>query len=159
MFNINFQHIAYNLTPHFKRNSAFLDWIYSLVKPLADINGAFNNFHNSKEYALTFTSETNVLERFLNDQFDPVSRGIFITTINEVDFQFVFNKIESKPPLYIFNKSEAEPPFYLLTKDELLQSINYTINVPVSVIFNPLIMRSRVDFYNQAGKNYSIVTY
>jgi len=159
MFNVDFQHIAYNLAPHFKRTAAFLDWLYSLVRPLKEINLGFVSFVNNTEYNLTFTSETNVLERFLNDQFDPVSRGIFITNINEVDFQFVFNKVEAKPPLYIFNKSEAEPPFYVMTRNELLQSINYTINVPVAVVFNPTIMRSRVDFYNQAGKNYNIITY
>jgi len=159
VFNIDFQHIAYNLTPFFKRTTAFIDWLYSLTRPLKEINLGFVSFVSNTEYNLTFTSETNVLERFLNDQFDPISRGIFITNINEVDFQFIFNKAENKPPVYIFNKSEAEPPFYVLTRNELLQSINYTINVPVAVIFNPIIMRARVDFYNQSGKNYNIITF
>ena len=153
MFNIDFQHIAYNLTPYFKRTAAFLDWLYSLLRPLKEINLDFTSFVSKTDYALTFTSETNVLERFLNDQFDPITRGIFISNIDEVDFQFIFNKIENKPPVYIFNKSEGEPPFYVLTRDELLQSVNFIINVPIAVIFSPIIMRERVDFYNQAGKS------
>ena len=159
MFNIDFQHIVYNLTPFFKRTAALLDWLYSLIRPLKEVNNGFVSFVSNTEYNLTFTSETNVLERFLNDQFDPVSRGIFITNINEVDFQFIFNKVENKAPVYIFNKSEAEPPFYVMTKTELLQSVNFIINVPLAVIFNPIVMRERVDFYNQSGKNYTIVTF
>lgn len=159
MFNIDFRHIVYNLTPFFKRSVSFLDWLYCLVRPLKEINLSFASFVANKEYDLTFTSETNVLEMFLNDQFDSVNRGIFITNINEVDFQFIFNKVENKPSTHIFNKSEGEPPFYLMTRNELLQSINFTINVPVAVVFNPIVMRERVDFYNQSGKNYNIITY
>jgi hypothetical protein len=159
VFNIDFRHIAYNLTPFFKRRPAFIAWIYSLVRPLKESNNSFVSFANNIEYNLTFTSETNVLERFLNDQFDPVSRGIFITNINEVDFQFFFNKSEGKARTFIFNKSEGEPPFYVYNKSELLQSVNFIINVPVSVVFDSAIMRERVQFYNQAGKNFTIITY
>lgn len=159
MFSIDFQHIVYNVTPFFKRTTAFLDWIFSLVRPLKELNIDFVSFASNKEYALLFTAETNVLERFLNDQFDNINRTIFITNIDEVDFQFIHNKIEGKAPTYIFNKSEAEPPFYVLKKSELLQSINYIINIPLAQGIDQLILREKVDFYNVTGKNFSIVTF
>lgn len=159
MFNIDFQNIVYNAAPYFKRTTAFLDYLYSLIRPLKEKNNDFVAFASNIEYDLTFTAETNVLERFLNEQFAPLLGGIFITNIDEVDFQFIFNKVESKPPVYIFNKSEGEPPFYVLTKNELLQSVNFIINVPLAVVFDPIIMRERVNFYNLAGKNYTIITF
>ena len=159
MYSIDFQNIVYNITPYFKRTLAFLHWIYSLIRPLKEKNIEFVAFAANIEYDLTFTAETNVLEQFLNEQFAPLLGGIFITNIDEVDFQFIFNKVEAKPPVYIFNKSEGEPPFYVFKKSELLQSINFIINVPLAVVFDPIVMRERVDFYNLVGKNYTIITY
>ena len=40
-----------------------------------------------------------------------------------------------------------------------INEINFTVNVPVAVSFDATIMASRIDFYNQAGKNYEIQTY
>jgi hypothetical protein len=136
-----------------------LSWIYSLVRPLKELNIPFVSYTANVDYALGFTAETNVLEQFLNEQFDPLGFGIFITNIDDIDHQFIFTKAENKPPEYIFNKSEMEPPYYLLTKNELNQSIKFIINVPLAVVFDPIIMRERVDFYNTAGKNYSIITF
>lgn len=159
MFSIDFQNIAYNSIPHFLRKPIFLDWLFALIRPLKEANIDFVTFANNTEYALLFTAETNVLERFLNDQFDPINRTIFITNIDEVDFQFIHNKVEGKAPTFIFNKSEAEPPFYVFKKSELLQSINYIINIPLAQAIDQIVLRGKVDFYNLSGKNFSIVTF
>ena len=99
------------------------------------------------------------LEHYLNDQFDQVGQGIFIENIEESDFTFIYQKIEQKPPTFYYNKSEAQPAKYLYNFNELLEGDNYIVNVPAAIVFDPLLMRSKIDFYNNAGRNYSIVTY
>jgi len=159
MFNIDFRQIVYNLTPFFLRSEKNLAYIYALVKPLKDLNVIFNSYRTNTLYNLQFTSQTIYLEHFLNDQFDPIGRGIYIETLDELDFIFIFNLVESKPAYYLYNKAEAEPPIYFKNNTELINEINFTIFVPVGVSFNSDVLSGKVDFYNQAGKNYTIQTY
>ena len=60
---------------------------------------------------------------------------------------------------YYYNNSEAQPPKYLYQFSELLEGDNYIVNVPIAVSFDPLVMGAKIDFYNNAGKQYSIITY
>lgn len=159
MFNIDFRHIVYNLTPYFLRSDENLSWLYSLIEPVAELNIVFNSFRDNTLYLLQFTSQTIYLEHYLNDQFDPIGRGIFITNLDELDWIFLRNEIEQKPPFYLFNDVEAAPPVYFKNYTELLNDTNFIINIPVAVSYVENIVRARVDFYNQAGKNYTIVTY
>ena len=157
MFNINFQKIVYNLIPFFLRKEKNLDYIYSLIKPLKDVNVLFFAIVNKINYKLTYTSESNVLARFLNNEYS--TTGISITNNNATDYLFIFNKSESKPKTYIFNKSEGEPKTYVFTKDEHLNRPSFTVNVPISVTFVEAELRSKINTYNQVGKIYTITTY
>lgn len=159
MFNIDFRHIAYNLIPYFLRSDESLSWLYALAEPVSELNIVFNSFRDNTIYKLQFTSQTIYLEHYLNDKFDPIGRGIYIENLNELDWIFLYNIIEEKPPLYLFNDAEAAPPVYFKNFTELLNDINFIINIPVAVVYVENIVRARVDFYNQAGKNYTIVTY
>ena len=159
MFNIDFRHIIYNLTPYFLRSDANLSFLYSLVEAVGELNIIFNSFRDNTLYLLQFTSQIIYLEHYLNDQFDPIGRGIYIDNIEELDWLFLFNVVEQKPPLFIFNKAEAATPVYFKNFNELINDINFIINIPVAVTFVENVVRAKVDFYNQAGKNYTIVTY
>jgi hypothetical protein len=159
MFNVDFRKALYNLTPHFLRGENNLAWLYSLQQPLKALNTTFVSFRNNTNYRLQFTAQIIYLEHYLNDQFDQATRGIFINNIEQVDFRFLYNNIELKPALIIWNNSEAQPPEYLYNYTELLEGDTYIVNVPVAVSFDELVMREKIDFYNNAGKNYSITTY
>lgn len=159
MFNIDFRHIVYNLTPYFLRSDANLSFLYSLVEAVGELNVVFNSFRDNTLYLLQFTSQIIYLEHYLNDQFDPIGRGIYITNLEELDWVFLYNFIEQKPPLFIFNKAEAATPVYFKNFSELINENNFIINIPVAVTYVENVVRAKVDFYNQAGKNYTIVTY
>ena len=157
MFNINFQKIVYNLIPFFLRKEKNLDYIYSLIKPLKDVNVLFFALVNKINYKLTYTSESNVLARFLNNEYS--TTGISISNNNATDYLFVFNKSESKPKTYVFNKSEGQPKTYVFTKEERLNRPSFTVNVPISVTFVEAELRAKINVYNQVGKIYTITTY
>lgn len=159
MFNIDFRKLLYNLIPHFLRGPVNLSFLYALQQPIKALNDLFVSFRLNTNYKLQFTAQIIYLEHYLNDKFDPSGRGIFITNIEENDFTFIYNKIEQKPETYYYNKSEAEPPKYLYNYAEILLGDNYIVNVPVAVSFDILVMKSLIDFYNNAGKQYSIITY
>ena len=159
MFDIDFRHVAYNLLPHFLRGDKNLSWLYSLVEPIKELNIIFNSFRDNTLYNLQFTGQTIYLEHFLNDQFDPIGRGIYITTLDELDWIFHFQKAEAKPPFYYYNASEGMPFIYLKNQTELLNEVNFIVNVPVAVVFDELFMRAKIDYYNHIGRIYEIVTY
>lgn len=159
MFEVDFRKVFYNLIPHFLRSTAQLAWLDSLQKPLKALNDTFSKFRNYYNYRFLFTAQTIYLEHYLNDKFDQLTRGIFIANLEQTDFTFVYNKIEVKPAFYFYNKAEAKPPYYLYNWDELLTGDTFVINVPVAVSFTETNMRAEVDFYNNAGRNYSIITY
>ena len=137
-----------------------LAWLDSLSKPLKTLNGVFDSFRANTLYKLNFTSQIIYLEHFLNDQFDSVERRIFIDTTDDLGFKFIYQKAESKLKNAIFLASEGSPKkFFIKTFQEIVDTINFTVNVPTVVVFDEDIMRSKIDFYNQAGKIYTIITF
>ena len=159
MFNVDFKKAIYNLLPFFLRAENSTAWLYSLQQPLKALNNTFVAFRLNINYRLQFTAQIIYLEHYLNDQFDPSARGLFITNIEENDFTFIYNNVEQNAPTYFYNKAEAQPSYYFYNWSELLLGDNYIINVPVAIPYNEDNMRAKVDFYNNAGKQYSIITY
>jgi len=159
MFDVDFRKLFYNMLPHFLRAPKALAWLDSLSRPLRTLNGVFSSFRNNTNYKLQFTSQVIYLEHYLNDQFDPVQRRIFITNINDIGLRFIYTLPEAEPRQPIYLKSEGETPIYMVTAQEVLDTDNFIINVPISLVFNTNVFRAKVDFYNQAGKIYLIETF
>jgi hypothetical protein len=63
----------------------------------------FFPFYTKWTNFLKFNSQTIVLTKYLNDEFDPTNRGIFITNTANTNVVFLFNKTELKAPVYMYN--------------------------------------------------------
>jgi len=63
----------------------------------------FYPFYTKWTNFLKFNSQTITLTKYLNDVFDSLNRGIFITNTANTNVTFLYNIPELKPPVYLYN--------------------------------------------------------
>lgn len=159
MFSIDFDDIVNKLLPIRLNKARNREFIYALLKPLKDLHESFKQLRNTTAYKLSFNAQIVYLEHYLNDQYDPNNRGIYIEDVANIEYVYLFNKLENRPAIILHNKSENKAPCYLRNKQEYSTAVDYIIKVPIGVNYNDLKMRSQVLFYNNAGRRFKIETY
>jgi hypothetical protein len=80
--------------------------IKALIKPLKVMYAEFLIAKQEFEYKARFNGQKIYLETSLNDRFDPVNRGIFISE-SEYGTVYIYGKSESKPATRIYSKWNA----------------------------------------------------
>lgn len=104
-----------------------VSWENKVYKSLTNSNSGNNPFSSSAnwesigdsfsglsatrdeiEYVLRFTGQAVYLQHFLNDQFDNISRGIYINCLSKFNQLHITNKADSLVlPVYLFNKWDS----------------------------------------------------
>jgi hypothetical protein len=156
MYNVDFDDIAKKLIPLRLRKVKALDYLSAILKPLKSLHADFLSFVNTKKYELKFTGQIIYLEHLLNDTYDSTTRGIYIVDTANIDLTYWFNRGELTSFYYLRNRSEGQPPKYLKNRIEYINHIHFIIKVPSGVSFVEVQMRTLIDKYLQAGKNYTI---
>ncbi len=153
MFDVDFNDIAVKLTPVFLRKKRFFYFLKACLKPLKSINLDFLKLRSNIHYRLLFNGQVIYLNHYLNDVYDPIKRRIYIDDVSNIDYNYVYNNPEQLQDLYLSNTAE-DTPLYLLNYLEYIKKVHFIINIPTDVSYNELLLRSQVDIYRQAGKNY-----
>ena len=94
--------------------------MFSAIKPLKTINNdsivveSFGQKNSSLHQFilfitnfLNFDARTIFLEKFLNDFYDPVNKGIKIVNDNTIRVLFLFNKAEERDDFFMYNSFDA----------------------------------------------------
>lgn len=145
-----------NISPRIRKIFT-LEFFKMCASPLVDLYNAFYAFFAAKKYEMLFNGQVIYMEHVLNDQFDPVNRGIYISdTPPYGGAVYLFNKIEQNEETFVFNKAELAPPLYLFTNSEVLTWSSFIVNVPSSVFFDETQLKAYVNKYKIASKNYTI---
>lgn len=159
-FDIDFDKLGKRILPHFLRQTRNLDFVQSGLKGVNDVNDNLISTRDTLKLKLSFSAQVISLEKWLNDNFDPVLRQIFIShpaSVNEPTY--LFNKAENATPFYVFNDVEVSVPIYFYNVSEIGSEFDYFINIPTTVTFDTDELRAGVDVYNVAGKNYDIILF
>jgi len=161
MFNINFHNIVDSITPAVMQRIKFKEYLYSAVKPIQSLHSIFYNFYNQINYQLKFNAQVIYLEHYLNDLYDPTNRGIYIEDVANINYTYIYNKIEGRLPLYLYNNSEIPPqqPLHIKHDSELVTTLDFIVKVPIAVTYVEIIMKNQIKKYNIAGKRFAIQTY
>ncbi len=119
-FNVNYRDVVSQNWPHFLRFDNLLKLAFSVIKPLQTINndgvlvGSFGQpdsslfqFQSFIRNFLNFDARTIYLEKFLNDIYDPVTEGIFITNNNISQVLYLFNAAEERADVFFYNNWDA----------------------------------------------------
>ena len=168
-FDIDYDSLVQQLLPVRLRQSVMIAWLKALVSPVKWLYNLFKAKRKSNLYLLAHDGQVCYLEAALNDAFDPITRGIYIT-----DGPF-------KDPLYLYLDTEVKPvwlgliseegtttypdPEILFTDTETYAlGICFIVHVPMLVAigagYDVIRLKALVDLYRLPGRySYSVVTY
>ena len=104
IYDISFRDIIYQLLPHWLRMRKTLLYLYSLIKPIKDVNIEFLSYYNEKNIILKHNAQTIYLQHYLNYEYDPFDERILIENTSDTSVLYRFNKAESPTPLYYYNQ-------------------------------------------------------
>ena len=147
MFRINFRSLSFQLSPWFFRAPKYLAYLYSLVKPISDINDNSNPImffdqKNRSFYPLTIfitrflqVDATRLkLQKYLNELWDSTDEAILIVNNATVDVEYRFNSTEQHVDEYDYNAWDSTVDYaasdeWVLATDGNVYESNTTPNV------------------------------
>lgn len=162
MFSVNFKNIIdQNLPPKTGTDTPITKaWLYSLIQPIIELYAIFSSYRIQALYTLSFTGQVIYLEKLLNDTFNNGGTEIFIEDGILKIAPFLFNTAEDADPFYVFNTAEtSEANLYLYNTAEYTGNLDFIVKVPTALVFDDNHMKSLINKYKLAGKNYTIQTY
>lgn len=157
MIDLSTDDIIHDNTPISKRKYIITAFLKMLATPMNRLFNQFEAYFLEKEYELAFNGQVIYLEHLLNDRFDDIQRGIYLTDAVGFDEEIhLFNQIEQNEDTILFNESENETLIHLFNQNEVDGWPDFIVNVPSSVTFDEIVMRALINKYKIAGKNYII---
>lgn len=162
MFSVNFKNIVnQNLPPKTGADTPITKaWLYSLIQPIIELYAIFSSYRIQALYTLSFTGQVIYLEKLLNDTFNNGGTEILIADGILKIAPFLFNTAEDADPFYVFNTAETnEENLYLYNTAEYTGNLDFIVKVPTALVFDENQMKSLINKYKLAGKNYTIQTY
>lgn len=169
IYNITWSNVGKNLMFwRWRRNvdeelSKLYGYIKSIMTSIQILSDNLNTLDDETIDFLKYNGQHKVLEEYLNDKYDAVQRQIYITE----------NDVAQSDPLEMGLSGESVPsdveiglsgesitiPIELALSNEILEVDHFTINIPVTVLFDVNVLASQLANYVLAGKNYNIVTF
>ena len=164
VFDIDYDGLVWQSLPTRLRHFITYGWLKALVSPVKWLYNLFTANRANNLYLLVHDGQICYLQAALNDLFDPVSRGIFISDGPFEDPLFIYLEDEDKP-VWLRLVSEAgatpypDPEPLFLDSETYAEGIGFIVNVPVAVVFDMARLKALVDFYRLPGKTYSVITF
>ena len=130
--------------------------LYAIIKGLQDLNDTFYQKTQDIYYYLKFNAQVIYLEKYLNDQYDPVFQRINISQGDYVTLNYLFNDVEAETPVYFSNKSEAATSIYYFNNVPVTGSYDFLVNVPYTLSSFADKIRASVLLFNLADKTFKV---
>lgn len=169
IFNIDWGNVTENLTPWFWRKdnndneSKLIAYLRSMIAPIQTISNTLLAFQQETIDFLKYTGQHTSLEEYLNDTYDTTLRRIYITEndIAAIDAVNMYLSGETNPsPLSFYLSGEVVPvPIAFYLSGEGLVDNNFTVNIPVAVVFDTTVITAQLRNYVEASKNFNFVTF
>lgn len=168
-FNIDYDSLVYQLLPVRLRRSVILAWLKCLVSQVKWLYRLFAAYRKNNLYLLAHNGQVCFMEATLNDTFDPVLRGIYITDGSFKDPLFLYLDTEVKP-LWLGLASEAgttsypDPQVLFTSSETYMLGVCFVVNIPLLVSlstgYDEVRLRALSDLYRLTSRsNYSIEIY
>lgn len=136
-------------------------WLYTLLFPLESLYAAFVVFVIETNYKTAITGQVVYLEKALNDKFDAVLAGIYISDGDPLNEVYLYDQAASPDsPPNIYDQGDVDPDEdFVYDHSTYEERFDFIVNVPSYVMFTTHIMKALIDYYKPAGKRYQIVIY
>jgi len=161
-YKVDFQNFATNSLPWFRRFQWLNDYVFSIIAPIQTINDDFYQIMFDVDDYLSYTSQHLAMEELLNDKYDVDLRRIFITE-NNITGQVIdiYTEPETDPsPTTIYTQGEVNPaPISMYAQiDFPLTDTDFTIHMPISVVYNSDILDKLIKSYID-NRTFNVVTF
>lgn len=103
MFNVNYDSLLANNTPLELTQPKRIAWLKIVLFQVKLLYNTFVQYRSDSLYKLSFNGQIVYLKHVLNDIFDPNNRGVWIDNVADVNYFYLYNEIEIKPPFYAYN--------------------------------------------------------
>ena len=140
-----------------KGNGNVLGLIKVIMSGVQHVNDLFYAFYSQKKYEIVFSGQIIYLKRYLNDQFDPINRQIWIST-NSGFFSEFYYRVAEDLGEYHYRVSEGLGP-RLSRVNENATEFDFTVWVPDTLIYDASQFNASVNKYKLSDKTFEIQTY
>lgn len=163
IFNINWKNVATNLLPHFWRGGTLEAYVQAIFAPIQTNGDSLLALQEETVDFLQYTGQHKVLEEYLNNVYDPISRRIFITEnniagIDPITFYISGESVPDTLTFYLSGESNPAPLSFFLG-NEAATGNNFTVNIPTTIVFDEVIVTAQLRNYVEASKNFNFVTF
>lgn len=158
LFSIDPDRVIRWMTPSFLRGLRMAALLQSFAAGMRHIKQHLLVFRSQKQYELLFSSRRIYLEHYLNDRFDPYSRGIRVENAHFINAGYRYNTIENRLQ-YAYNRPEGQSPRYLRNRSEIADNPRFMVVLPAYINLTDVLelkIRAAVDKYNIATIAYQI---
>lgn len=138
-------------------NGNVLGLLKAAMSGVQYVNDLFYAFYQRKKYEVIFTGQIIYMKRYLNDQFDDVSRRIYIQTNVGNISPFIYRFAETLSP-YFYRQSEGDGE-YIQRAGEVISITDFTVYIPVSLSYDSNQFNAAIAKYKLEDKTYTIQTY
>lgn len=127
-----------------------------LLHPLRSLILEFKLFRDQKRVELSYTGQTMLLQRYLNDRFDPDEKRILIIHAQDMSTYLYFEG-EGQLPFYLYHESEGAGSFLFFEGEaESVFEEDFQVSIPASLTAIAQQIREAVKKYKIAGVTYTV---
>ncbi|MBU2923070.1 hypothetical protein KO504_17100 [Winogradskyella psychrotolerans] len=144
------------------RKPKTIAFLNALFAPIKANYARFTAFKESVFYIVSHNSSIVLLQKMLNDKFDPSARRIYISNIQRTDINRFYYWNENKE-FGFYGEGDVQKGFYYAFQNEA-QSPDYIVHIPIEYQPNTELeldkylvkVRSEINRYNHYSKSYII---
>jgi hypothetical protein len=134
-----------SLLPSLLRRPKMLAWLQALLSPLLVTYAHFVQHVKASSTELSYNGQTMLLEKALNDRFDPAFRRIRIINSDTVLQPVYFNYASELQPMPVaYYASEGRPLLYLSRASEYANQLGFTVQVPRALAPQEAALQARI---------------
>jgi len=169
-YNIDVEDIYLKLVPYFWKvvpetgaeRTKWIAYLEVLAESLENTQSSLFDLCVALKDFLDVTGQHLSLENYLNNVYDNLLRRIYITENDAGAPESWFLEGETDPNnkvWYLQGESDPTQKNWFLQSEIIGQTFNFTIHIPVLVVFDETLLRGLLDNYVIAGKTYTILTF
>jgi hypothetical protein len=134
-----------SLLPSILRRPKMMAWLQALLSPVLITYAYFVQHVKASSTELSYNGQTMLLEKALNDRFDPGLRRIKIIN-SDTDLEPVyFNYASEQQPMPVmYFAREGRPLLYLNRAAEYANQVGFTVQVPRSLLPQEAALQARI---------------
>lgn len=162
-YHIDFDRLVEMLLPGFLRKPRMTAFMQACVTPAKNLYERFQAFSQLQEYEAGITAQAGLIEKALNDAFDPVARRFEIVHELLNDGPVIFlesdNQASQNPVLYLEADAQSNAGMVMhldSESSELPTGIDFRVKAPLDTQSNQEAIKSMVLKYKLASKTFDV---